>query len=53
MLMLHTAGIGYHFFNTNYNRLTQELGQPSVITSSKAALTTLTTLLLFDHSRLC
>ena len=50
MLMLHTAGFGYDFFNTNYNRLAQELGQPSVITSSKAALTTL---LLFDHSRLC
>ncbi|MEW6395176.1 MAG: serine hydrolase domain-containing protein [Pseudomonadota bacterium] len=38
MLMLHTAGFGYDFFNTNYNRLAQEHGQPSVITSSKAAL---------------
>jgi methyl acetate hydrolase len=38
MLMLHTAGFGYDFFNVNYNRLAQEKGQPSVITSSKAAL---------------
>ena len=45
MLMLHTAGFGYDFFNANYNRLAQEHGQPSVITSSKAALTTP---LLFD-----
>ena len=45
MLMLHTAGFGYDFFNANYNRLAKEHGQPSVITSSKAALTTP---LLFD-----
>ncbi|HEY4042085.1 MAG TPA: serine hydrolase domain-containing protein [Rhodopila sp.] len=45
MLMLHTAGLGYDFFNENYNRLAQEKGQPSVITSSKAALMTP---LLFD-----
>jgi methyl acetate hydrolase len=45
MLMLHTAGFGYDFFNTNYNRLAQEHGQPSVITSSMAALKTP---LLFD-----
>jgi methyl acetate hydrolase len=45
MLMLHTAGFGYDFFNAIYNRLAQEHGQPSVITSSKAALTTP---LLFD-----
>ena len=45
MLMLHTAGFGYDFFNANYNRLAQEHGQPSVITSSRAALTTP---LLFD-----
>lgn len=38
MLMLHTAGFGYDFFNANYNRLATEQGQPSVITSSKAAL---------------
>lgn len=38
MLMLHTAGFGYDFFNANYNKLAQEHGQPSVITSSKAAL---------------
>ena len=45
MLLLHTAGFGYDFFNENYNRLAQEHGQPSVITSTKAALKTP---LLFD-----
>ena len=45
MLLLHTAGFGYDFFNAHYNRLAQENGQPSVITSSKAALMTP---LLFD-----
>ena len=45
MLMLHTAGFGYDFFNANYNRLAKEHRQPSVITSSKAALMTP---LLFD-----
>jgi len=45
MLLLHTAGFGYDFFNENYNRLAQQHGQPSVITSSKAALNTP---LLFD-----
>ena len=45
MLLLHTAGFGYDFFNEQYNRLAQEHGQPSVITSSKAALNTP---LLFD-----
>ena len=45
MLMLHTAGFGYDFFNSTYNRLAQEKGQPSVITASKAALMTP---LLFD-----
>ena len=45
MLMLHTAGFGYDIFNTNYNVLAQEHGQPSVITASKAALMTP---LLFD-----
>jgi methyl acetate hydrolase len=45
MLMLHTAGFGYDIFNADYSRLAQEHGQPSVITASKAALTTP---LLFD-----
>ncbi|HET6307726.1 MAG TPA: serine hydrolase domain-containing protein [Rhodopila sp.] len=45
MLLLHTAGFGYDFFNEQYNRLAREQGQPSVITSRKAALTTP---LLFD-----
>ncbi|HZG67927.1 MAG TPA: serine hydrolase domain-containing protein [Herpetosiphonaceae bacterium] len=45
MLMLHTAGFGYDFFNGTYNRLAQEKGQRSVITASKAALMTP---LLFD-----
>jgi methyl acetate hydrolase len=45
MLMLHTAGLGYDFFNNNYLRLAQEHDQPSVITCSKASLMTP---LLFD-----
>ena len=45
MLLLHTAGFGYDFFNENYNRLAKERGQPSVLTATKAALTTP---LLFD-----
>jgi methyl acetate hydrolase len=45
MLLLHTAGFGYDFFNEQYNRLAKEHGQPSVITSSKASLRTP---LLFD-----
>lgn len=45
MLLLHTAGFGYDFFNENYNRLAQEHGQPSVITASKASINTP---LLFD-----
>ena len=40
MLLLHTAGLGYDFFNEHYNRLAQEKGQPSVITASKASLMT-------------
>ncbi|MBV7565919.1 serine hydrolase [Pseudomonas sp. PDM27] len=40
MLLLHTAGFGYEFFNENYNRLVQEQGQPSVIGGSLAALKT-------------
>ncbi len=38
MLLLHTAGFGYDFFNEHYNRLAQEHGQPSVVTASKASL---------------
>ena len=45
MLMLHTAGLGYDFFNATYFRLAQEQGQPSVITCAKASLMTP---LLFD-----
>ena len=45
MLLLHTAGMGYDFFNETYNRLAREKGQPSVITASKASLMTP---LLFD-----
>jgi methyl acetate hydrolase len=45
MLMLHTAGLGYDFFNASYFRLAQEQGQPSVVTCSKASLMTP---LLFD-----
>ena len=45
MLLMHTAGMGYDFFNETYNRLAQEKGQPSVITASKKALMTP---LLFD-----
>lgn len=45
MLLLHTAGFGYDFFNEQYNRLATEHGQPSVITSSRAAIETP---LLFD-----
>lgn len=45
MLLLHTAGFGYDFFNETYNRLATEHGQPSVVTASRAALQTP---LLFD-----
>src|SRR6476646_5085962 len=45
MLMLHTAGFGYDFFNNSYFRLAQERGQPSVITCSRASSMTP---LLFD-----
>lgn len=40
MLLLHTAGLGYEFFNENYNRLVQEGRQPSIISGSLAALKT-------------
>jgi methyl acetate hydrolase len=45
MLLLHTAGLSYDFFNETYNRLAQEKGQPSVVTATRAALMTP---LLFD-----
>ncbi|MGF1474315.1 MAG: serine hydrolase domain-containing protein [Geminicoccaceae bacterium] len=45
MLMLHTAGFGYDFFNTDYKRLADEQGQPSVVTCTKASIKTP---LLFD-----
>ena len=45
MLLLHTAGFAYDFFNEQYNRMAEDHGQPSVVTSSKAALMTP---LLFD-----
>jgi len=45
MLMLHTAGFGYDFFNENYRRMAEEQEQPSVVTATRAALTTP---LLFD-----
>ncbi len=45
MLLLHTAGFAYDFFNETYHRLAREQGQPSVITSSFASLRTP---LLFD-----
>lgn len=45
MLLLHTAGFGYDFFNETYNRLANEHNQPSVITATKEALMTP---LLFD-----
>ncbi|MDH4567307.1 beta-lactamase family protein [Pseudomonas sp. BN414] len=40
MLLLHTAGLGYEFFNEHYKRLSQEQGQPSIISGSLAALKT-------------
>lgn len=45
MLMLHTAGFGYNFFNENYNRLTEEHGQPLIVAANKPAMMTP---LLFD-----
>lgn len=44
-LMLHTAGFGYDFFNETYKRLSEEQGQPSVVTCSRACIETP---LLFD-----
>jgi methyl acetate hydrolase len=45
MLLLHTAGLGYDFFNETYARLSREHGQPSVIEATKKSLLTP---LLFD-----
>lgn len=45
MLLLHTAGFGYDFFNENYSRLARECGQLSPVTASKASIMTP---LLFD-----
>ncbi len=44
-LLLHTAGFGYDFFNTQYHRMATEHGQPSVVSASRRALQTP---LLFD-----
>ncbi|WP_445258547.1 serine hydrolase domain-containing protein [Nocardioides aurantiacus] len=44
-LLTHSGGFGYDFFNEHYKRLAEEKGQPSVITATRAALTTP---LLFD-----
>ena len=45
MLMLHTAGFGYDFFNKDYKRLADEHGQPSVVSALRASINTP---LLFD-----
>ena len=45
MLLLHTAGFAYDFFNADYLRMATEHGQPSVLT---ATLASLNTPLLFD-----
>lgn len=44
-LLTHSGGFGYDFFNENYKRLAEAGHQPSVITSTHAALETP---LLFD-----
>ena len=38
MLLLHTAGFAYDFFNQTYARLAREHGQPSPLEASKACL---------------
>ncbi len=45
MLLLHTAGFGYDFFNETYARLVRDRRQPRIITALRAAITTP---LLFD-----
>ncbi len=44
MLMTHTAGFGYHFFNSAYFHMVEQ-GHPTVVSSSKLSLITP---LLFD-----
>ena len=45
MLMLHTAGLGYDFFNKNYSHMAEKHGQPSIVSATKRAMMTP---LLFD-----
>jgi methyl acetate hydrolase len=45
MLLTHTAGFGYEFFNEQYRRLVKEHGRPSVLTATRASIVTP---LLFD-----
>ncbi len=45
MLLLHTAGLGYDFFDETYRRLATEHARPGVLSATMAALTTP---LLFD-----
>lgn len=45
MLLLHTAGFAYDFFNETYHRLAEEHEQPSVVSASRECLMTP---LLFD-----
>jgi methyl acetate hydrolase len=40
MLLLHTAGLAYEFFNESYLRLVNEHGQMSIVSGAKAALMT-------------
>ncbi|GAA1082936.1 MULTISPECIES: serine hydrolase domain-containing protein [Tsukamurella] len=40
MLMLHTAGFAYSFFDESYHRLSEDGRQPSVITAEKRSLAT-------------
>lgn len=40
MLLLHTAGFGYSFFDETYHRLLVDGAHPSVITATRAALNT-------------
>lgn len=45
MLLLHTAGFGYDFFNEKYLKLTADQGYPGIISATKASIQTP---LLFD-----
>ncbi|GBQ30225.1 serine hydrolase domain-containing protein [Gluconacetobacter sacchari] len=45
MLMLHTAGFGYDFFNEPYRRLAESGQLPSIVSATKASITAP---LLFD-----